>query len=64
MKIAALIVCASGFLGFGVAHAQELEELWFKPSDTLAQRDEYGLLHSSKTIYPTDLEHRYHWRPL
>jgi putative peptidoglycan binding protein len=64
MKIALLIVCACGTLGFGSAKAQELEQLWFRPSDTLAQRDEYGMLHSSKVIYPPDLEHRYHWRPL
>ena len=64
MKFATLILCLIGSLGFGTASAQELEELWFRPSDTLAQRDEYGLLHSSTVIYPTDLEPRYHWRPL
>jgi hypothetical protein len=65
MKIVALIVCACGTLGFELARGQELlEDIWFKSSESLAQRDEYGLLHSSKTIYPTDLEPRYHWRPL
>jgi len=64
MKISPLIVCACGTLGFGSANAQELEQFWFRPSDTLAQRDEFGMLHSSKVIYPPDLEHRYHWRPL
>jgi hypothetical protein len=64
MKTAVLILCAFGSLGFASAKAQDLEELWFRSSDTLAQRDEYGLLHSSKTIYPPDLSPRYHWRPL
>jgi Putative peptidoglycan binding domain len=64
MKTAILILCACGSLGFGSAKAQDLEELWFRPHDTLAQRDEYGLLHSSKVIYPPDLSPRYHWRPL
>ena len=64
MKLASLTLCLIGSLGFGTASAQELEELWFRPTDTLAQRDEYGLLHSSRTIYPPDLEPRYRWRPL
>ena len=64
MKLATLTLCLIGSYGFGTASGQELEELWFRPSDTLAQRDEYGLLHSSTVIYPTDLEPRYHWRPL
>ena len=64
MKIPVLIICAFGTLGFGSATAQGLEELWFRPTETLAQRDDYGLLHSSKTVYPTDLEPRYRWRAL
>jgi hypothetical protein len=64
MKTAVLILCACGSLGFGSAKAQDLEELWFRPSDTLAQRDEYGLLHSSTEIHSPDLAPRYHWRPL
>jgi len=64
MKTAILILCACGSLGFGTARAQILEELWFKPTDSLAQRDEYGLVHQSKVIYPPDLAPRYYWRPL
>jgi len=65
MKIAIATLCVVGALGFESARGQELlEDIWFKTTDTLAQRDEYGILHSSKTIYPTDLEPRYHWRPL
>ena len=66
MKTAILtILCVCAGLGIRTASAQvDLEELWFRSSDTLAQRDEYGLLHSSKTVYPPDMEPRYCWRPL
>ena len=65
MKTAVIILCA--FAGFGISTAlaqADLEELWFRSSDPLAQRDEYGLLHSSKHVYPPDMEPRYCWRPL
>jgi len=64
MKTAVLILCVCGSLGFGAASAQDLEELWFRPADSLAQRDEYGLLHQSTIVHRTDLEPRYRWRPL
>jgi hypothetical protein len=65
MKTAVLTLCIFGGLSVATAFAQvDLEELWFRSSDPLAQRDEYGLLHSSKTINSTDLEPRYCWRPL
>jgi len=65
MKTAVLTLCIFGSLGIATAFAQvDLEELWFRSSDPLAQRDEYGLLHQSKTINQTDLEPRYSWRPL
>jgi len=64
MKTAIVILCACGSLGFASARAQILEEIWFKPTDPLAQRDEYGLLHQSKVVYPTDFAPRYYLRPL
>lgn len=65
MKTAILTLCIFSSLGIGTAFAQvDVEELWFRSSDTLAQRDGYGLLHQSKTINQTDLEPRYCWRPL
>jgi Putative peptidoglycan binding domain len=65
MKTAVLTLCIFGSLGVASALAQvDLEELWFRSSDPLAQRDEYGLLHQSKTVNQTDLEPRYCWRPL
>jgi hypothetical protein len=41
-----------------------LEFLSFKPADSLAQRDEYGLMHQSKQLNPTDFEPHSRWRPL
>jgi hypothetical protein len=64
MRTVIFILCACASLGLGTARAQILEEIWFKPTDPLAQRDEYGLLHQSKPIYPSDLAPRYYVRPL
>ena len=65
MKTAICVVFGSLILGLGTAKGQlDLEDLWFRSSDPLAQRDEYGLLHHSRTIYPPDAEPRYCWRPL
>jgi Putative peptidoglycan binding domain len=36
----------------------------FHSTDTLAARDEWGLLHQNPIVYPTDFAPRYHWRPL
>jgi hypothetical protein len=41
-----------------------LEFLSFKAVDPLAQRDTHGVLHQSKTLYPTDFAPRHRWRPL
>jgi len=65
MKTAVLMLFIFSSLGIATAFGQvDLEELWFRASDTLAQRDEYGLLHQSKVVYPTDVAPRYTWRPL
>ena len=65
MRTAVLTLCIFGGLGIATAFAQvDLEELWFRSSEPLAQRDEYGLLHQSKALNQTDLEPRYCWRPL
>jgi hypothetical protein len=37
---------------------------FFHATDSLAARDEWGLLHQSRTVYPTDYAPRYPWRPL
>jgi Putative peptidoglycan binding domain len=64
MKKILLVLLACTASSFGIATAEDLEELWFRPLDPLAQRDDYGLLHQSKVLYPTDFERRYSWRPL
>jgi hypothetical protein len=64
MKKAILMLSAFAACGLGAVRAQDLEELWFRSTDALAPRDEWGLLHQSKVLYPTDFAPRYHWRPL
>jgi hypothetical protein len=53
-----------GLSAMTVRAAELLETPLFHSSDTLAARDEYGLLHQSAELHPTDFEPRYHWRPL
>jgi len=58
----ALIV---GSLGVTIAHADEFDVLShdiFRPTDSLAQRDEYGLVHQGPHVNATDFAPRYHWR--
>ena len=47
-----------------IAAAQSEDIFVFHSNDSLAARDEYGLVHQSPTLYPTDTAPRYHWRPL
>ncbi len=63
MKNPILALCACGILGVGTAAAQDVDQLWIRATDSLAQRDDYGLLHQSKVLYPTDFAPRFHWRP-
>ncbi|MGI9114417.1 MAG: hypothetical protein DLM52_03580 [Chthoniobacterales bacterium] len=53
-----------GVLVVANAHGFILDEEIFsvRSADSLAQRDEYGLLHQSKDIYATDWEQRNHCR--
>jgi Putative peptidoglycan binding domain len=37
---------------------------FFHATDSLAARDEWGLLHQSHVVYPPDYAPRYPWRPL
>ena len=58
----ALIV---GSLGITIAQADEFDVLahdFFRPTDSLAQRDEYGLVHQGPHVNATDFAPRYHWR--
>jgi hypothetical protein len=54
-----------GSLGASIAHADEYDILsheFFRPTDPLAQRDEYGLVHQGPHVNATDFAPRYHWR--
>ncbi len=54
-----------GALGATIAYADEFDVLShdiFRPTDTLAQRDEYGLVHQAPHLNATDFAPRYHWR--
>src|SRR2546427_5650322 len=58
----ALIV---GSLAATIAHADEFDVLShdiFRPTDSLAQRDEFGLVHQGPHVNATDFAPRYHWR--
>ena len=52
-------------LGATIARADEYEVLshdFFRPTDPLAQRDEFGLVHQGPHVNATDFAPRYHWR--
>src|SRR5256885_1144418 len=52
-------------LGAAVAQADEFEVLShdiFRPTDPLAQRDDWGLVHQGPRVNATDFAPRYHWR--
>ena len=52
-------------LGAAVAQADEFEVLShdiFRPTDPLAQRNEWGLVHQGPHLNATDFAPRYHWR--
>jgi hypothetical protein len=48
-----------------MAAAQVAEDRYFLHStDALASRDDWGLVHRTPELNPTDTAPRYHWRPL
>jgi hypothetical protein len=52
-------------LGAVIAYADEYDILsheFFRPTDPLAQRDEFGLVHQGPHVNATDFAPRYHWR--
>jgi len=52
-------------LGASVAQADEFDVLShdiFRPTDPLAQRSEWGLVHQGRNVNATDFAPRYHWR--
>jgi Putative peptidoglycan binding domain len=61
MKKVILIALATGLSGFVV---QASDDPLFHSTDTLAPRDERGLLHQMPAPNSTDFARRYRWRPL
>jgi hypothetical protein len=62
-RIALALILAS--LSATIAYADEFDVLshdFFRPTDSLAQRDEYGLVHQGPHVNATDFAPRYHWR--
>ena len=52
-------------LGAAIAQADEFEVLShniFRPTDPLAQRDDWGFVHQGPHVNATDFAPRYHWR--
>jgi Putative peptidoglycan binding domain len=63
MKPIALALILS--LSATMAQADEYDIFYhdiFRPTDPLAQRDEYALLHQGKAVNATDFAPRYRWR--
>ena len=50
--------------GAVAATASAIDTPLFHSTDPLAARDEWGLLHQSAVLNPTDTAPRFHWRPL
>jgi hypothetical protein len=40
------------------------DRIFFHSTDSLAPRDDYGLLHQAPSVNATDMAPRFHWRPL
>ena len=47
-----------------IAAAQSEDRWLFHSTDPLASRDEWGMVHQSAEVNPTDTAWRFHWRPL
>lgn len=62
MKKALLAMIVSALPG--IAAAQMEDRPLFHSTDSLASRDDWGLVHQSPVLNPTDTAPRYHWRPL
>jgi hypothetical protein len=62
MKCFALFTVALLVASQGQAFILDEEIFARRSYDSLAPRDEYGLLHRGKSLNSTDLAARYHWR--
>src|SRR4051812_43530877 len=61
--IAALSIAGAMTLAFAVPVAHAIDDPFFHSTDSLASRDDWGKLHQSAVLNPTDWSPRFHWRP-
>ena len=59
-----LIIASSAVITRADLNEIFFDRPFFHATDSLAPRDEWGLLHQSRTLYETDFAPRYPWRPL
>jgi len=69
MKNTIFILLGFAWSGFTAQAADDHDPFFYPPffhsNDVLAPRDDWGLLHQSRTtLYETDFARRYSWRPL
>jgi Putative peptidoglycan binding domain len=66
MKKLILIVLLIGLRTAGAQFSETFSytDHFFHSTDSLAPRDDLGLLHQSRTLYSPDFAPRYGWRPL
>src|ERR1700675_2250733 len=50
------------FLGLAVSSVRASDDPLFHSTDPLAPRDEWGVLHQTPVLYPTDFSHRHSYR--
>lgn len=63
-RIIGLSVIAVIAGGFSILTVRASDDPFFHSTDPLASRDDWGLLHQSPLLNPTDTASRFHWRPL
>jgi hypothetical protein len=64
MKTVILIVLVIGVRTATAQVGELFDHPFFHSGDTLAARDDLGLLHQGRAVNSTDFAPRYHWRPL
>jgi len=63
IKLSIIVLLALGWIAVN-AQTTDDRDLLFHSTDSLAPRDDLGLLHQVPAPNATDFEPRYHWRPL
>jgi len=63
IKLSIIVLLAFGWIAVN-AQTTDNRDLLFHSTDSLAPRDDLGLLHQVPAPNAIDFEPRYHWRPL